>query len=150
MLSMFTAENNDNRFLLYCAQGKGVYIGYWGMLWQAKNQIIKSELIQDRVHMRARSSSSDSVTKCSLVTSCILVTFVQAMACRLFYVKPLPEPMMTYFQLAQTSVNFNQNSKFNISFKMMHWKWRHRNDGHFVRHHCVKEYITRTTVKSLI
>ena len=55
------------------------------------------------------------------------------MACRLFGVKPLPEPMLTYCQwdpLEQTSVKFESRYKTFLS-KNCILRRRHRNGAHF-------------------
>ena len=59
---------------------------------------------------------------------------VQVMACPLFGVKPLPEPMLTYCQLdpkEQTSVKFESKYKIFRSRQSI-WKCRQRNGRHFV------------------
>ena len=61
----------------------------------------------------------------------------QAMACRRFGAKPLPEPMLIYCQLDGTLVStlqweLNQNTKLFIHKKCF-WKCLPRNGGHFVQ-----------------
>ena len=59
---------------------------------------------------------------------------VQIMACRLFGAKPLPEPMLTYYQLdpkEQISVKFE--SRYKKIVQKTPWNYRRRNGGHFLQ-----------------
>ena len=90
--------------------------------WSSEDSVPRSEMHIARQHPSVINSSPPSVAYMNRWTRSALV---QVMACCLFGAKPLPEPMLTYWELNQIQWNLNQNTKLFIhenAFENVIWK----------------------------